>query len=684
MKVAARGSRVAQMQNSIRCSCCPPALCSVAFASYNHRPIPYTCIPTKITFLKRYKFFETTMSMEPITPQAHTKRPRVALIGCGAAGMCFLHALATRFQKDPDDERLPSVVCFERAEEPGGCWRSPPKEERDQIHNITCWYDDVWLNIPKESFEFADYTFEQHFNGKRMPVFLPKKEAMEYFICRTRTVDANLYKVYDSGETNGARLHEIRFCTVVTSVTYNAETEKFLVESAPFDPMANIGSNGQATKTEIFDYCVWAAGTRGKPRIPRSLLDVLRTGGDIPDGDDDADSKPTPFAGTILHSTHQASPAFDDAIIGKRVVLIGDSNSAEDLALHAIKIGVDKVYVLSRSGYRDCVYMGSWPSEREEATGILQSKVEVHVALPYRILADGRSMRCDRTVWNDKDEVYELSADVAPITIQDIDSVIFCTGYVPNSDFLHEDLRAQSDLYTWFWSAPPDFKMKQNPFTEELGEIKPSAELCFSGNIVPGLYRTMLISNPKMMYILDMSSEYPLLRQEALAWLCLAYITGDAPTPSSEEMEQKIQEQMMDEMNISYLRWSMDRNYFEAMNVIGDNHWSDNPEDPRSMQLNRDFYKYFTSVIAREFKDSKYPVDFGTYEELNDHGNMLVDLGLQNLYVRHLLKDDSPDAEWRTFRDVDPAPFRSIYTGQQACAFRKHWLDIVKNEALAE
>ena len=614
-------------------------------------------------------------------PLNHDPRPRVALIGCGASGMCFLHALATRFQKEAGNRKLPYVVCFERATEPGGCWRSTPMEERQQVHNVACWYDEVWLNVSKECLEFADYTFEEHFKGNRMPVFLSKKDAMGYFLRRTMTVDQHLYEERASCDTMNSRTHEIRFGTVVTSVIYDDEIDEFVVKSAPFEPNASTDHVYEESQIEHFDYCIWSAGIRGKPRIPRAVLNVLRTGGQNLD-ERDPDTEPTPFSGTILHSIHQASPTFTDAIVGKCIVLIGDSNSAEDLALHAIKIGVDKVHVLSRSGYGDCVYMGSWPKSRDEITGEIRSKVEVHIALPYMIFDDGRSLRCNQTRWNDMEGVYELSDNSVPVTIRDVDTIIFCTGYVPNYDFLQKELRITSDdLYSWSWSTPPDFKMKPNSFTADLGDVKPSSELSLSGNIVPGIYRTLLISNPRMMYILDLGSEYPLLRLESLAWLCLAYITGDAKTLSVDEMEENIKRQMMDEMNIAYLRWSMDRNYFDAMFMLGDDHWSDDRDDPRCAQENREFYRYYMSIIARDFRDSHYPVDFGTYEGLNENGNMLLDLGVLNITMRHLLKEDSPDTDWKTFRDVDPTPFRSIHSSQQACSFSKHWLDLADNES---
>ena len=328
---------------------------------------------------------------------------------------------------------------------------------------------------------------------------------------------------------------------------------------------------------------------------------MLQTGflGETDNEDVNEEGVPVPFRGSILHSIQMSSPDFVGAVQNKRIVIVGDSNSAEDLSLQSLKWGVEKVYILSRSGYRDCVYMGSWPGTKRD-DGTVERKVEVHIGMPYRIVGDGHTVKCCPIIWNHEQEAYELDDDEDEIVLENIDSVIFCTGYVSNKGFLSPELRVETDrIMSYTWSAPADFRMKENALTPDIGHVQPSAELSLSGNIIPGLYRTVLISNPKMMYLMDVNSELPVLQLEAFARLSLAYITKEAVLPNTEDMESEIQSQMMDEMNIAYLRWSMDRNFFDALDELGDDHWSDNYDDARSTELNREFMEYYCRIFAR-------------------------------------------------------------------------------------
>ena len=597
------------------------------------------------------------------------KRPRVILIGCGASGMCFLHALATR-RKRGDDVLLPYVTCVEQADEPGGCWRGVTPTARELPHNLACWYDDVWSNICKECFEFSDYTFQDHIQSE-VPTFLPRHELMNYFRQRSLQADPHLL---DGGKHD---LHEIRYSTVVTSVTFDDQTGLFTVGTAPFLASADRNHKYEPERWEEYDYCIWAAGIRGKPRIPRVLLNLLRKGESLLNRDAAPD---VPFAGTILHSIHAAQ--LPHAVAGKRVVLVGDSDTAVDLALQAVKLGASKVIVLSRSGYGGCLYMGSWPC-RKNPDGTLKPIVQVHVAVPSRVVDQGTSIECSPVYWNHEEEIYVVDEEEESIIVENVDTVIFCTGYVPNTDFLSDDLRVHSeDVFSCVWSAPTDFKMRENPLTPDLGEVPPSAVLSFSGNLVPGFYRSVLISNPRMMYIMDINSEYPLLHLEAEAWLCLAVCTGDVKVPSKEAIEEEIQGQMLEEMNIAFLRWSMDSNYFDAMIDLGENHWTDDYDDPRTIQINEEFLAYYVGLIARNLRDAKYPVDFGTYGELNDLGKKLVTLGLENVKMMHLLEPESKDSTWKTFRDVKPDTLQSIFTGQKATPLPKPWLELKGDDVL--
>ena len=54
---------------------------------------------------------------------------KVALIGCGPAGMSFLHALQ---KKKAEGVAVPQVTCYERASGPGGVWRDVPDDDKSR------------------------------------------------------------------------------------------------------------------------------------------------------------------------------------------------------------------------------------------------------------------------------------------------------------------------------------------------------------------------------------------------------------------------------------------------------------------------------------------------------------------------------------------------------------------------
>ena len=58
-------------------------------------------------------------------------------------------------------------VCFVGTDEYG-----------EQCH--PSMYYDLWINDPKEVFEYPDYTYETHF-GKLLPSYLPRSVARDYF-----------------------------------------------------------------------------------------------------------------------------------------------------------------------------------------------------------------------------------------------------------------------------------------------------------------------------------------------------------------------------------------------------------------------------------------------------------------------------------------------------------------------
>lgn len=654
------------------------------------------------------KSIETNSRMEHPMPSHDTSqltRPLVALIGCGPSGIFFLHALATQqreLERRGDTEglaALPRVTCFEAADGPGGMWRSHSKDHSKE--NTPNMYEALWCNIPKEMMEFHDYTFEEHFGGRQVPAYLPRECMLEYIKQRAQSRGPGVFasasgqdisheafnvaegkKIFDAcmgkktqNHISGNRLHSIKFQTRVRNVNYNSATKKFEIL---FD-CSRGGKVKQEASMEQYDYCIWAGGQHGKPRIPRQLLRLLRSGvsltGDTSSDEEEDEDEAVPYKGTILHSSHMSE--FCAAVNGKRVVLIGDGGSAEDLALYAVKQRASMVYVLSRSGYGDSVDNGSWPGPVNSMTGKVEPKVKVHIALPCRVVQNGTGLMCAAMFWNEESESYEIDDDEDPIVLEKIDTVIFCTGYVPNQDCLSPDLRFQRvEESDEFWTAAADFKMRRNALTEELGDVEPSEDLDFSANTIPGVYQNVLLSNHRMMYMAERASEYPLLELDIAAWQCLAYITGKATLPEKRDIERIVKEQMEEEMQVPYLRWEIDMNYFDAINELPHNHWSDGWSDPRAKELMEQYARHLVGALARNMRNAKYPVDFGTAETLNDLGNKFFQLLLRKISSRRELDPDSKEAEWRTYRDADPLTFESIYTGQAAAPLPKRWLEL--------
>ena len=84
------------------------------------------------------------------------------MIGAGPSGLAQLRAFQSAQAKGAD---IPEVVCFEKQANWGGLrnynWRTGLDEYGEPVHNAMYRY--LRSNGPKEGYEFADYSFEDHF-----------------------------------------------------------------------------------------------------------------------------------------------------------------------------------------------------------------------------------------------------------------------------------------------------------------------------------------------------------------------------------------------------------------------------------------------------------------------------------------------------------------------------------------
>ena len=291
---------------------------------------------------------------------------RVAIIGSGPCGLSQLRAFQQAQAKGAD---IPEVVCFERQSDWGGLWhytwRTGLDEHGEPVH--CSMYRYLWTNGPKECLEFGDYSFEEHF-GKPIPSFPPYAVLNNYILGRAEKSDVRKY---------------VRFSTAVRDVRYSEATGRFTVRSTDL--------NEQTDRDEEFDHVIVATGHFSVPNVP-SFEGIDR------------------FPGRVLHA-HDFRDALE--FKGKRLLIVGGSYSAEDIALQNLKYGAASVTCTYRSGA-----MGfKWPEGIEELP--LVTKFEGNTAH----FGDGST--------------------------REIDAVILCTGYQHHFPFMEDALRLRTGNRLW-------------------------------------------------------------------------------------------------------------------------------------------------------------------------------------------------------------------------------------------
>jgi len=546
----------------------------------------------------------------------------VCLIGCGPAGMNFLHAVAERKAKGL---AVPQVTCFESADSPGGIWRDIPDDdkERKRPENVPVVYEDMWCNSPKELMEYYDYTFADHFK-RPTPAYLPRKDIMEYLLARNNK----------NGE-----LDDVKYSHTVTEVEYDNEAEKFTI-------IATDRATGKSS-TIITDKCIWSGGINVKPFKPPYLMDMLKD-----------------FKGKVMHSA-EATDNFGKDVEGKRVLIIGDARSAEDLSLRAIKSGVEHVYVCARSGDGEASSTNAWPRD----------KVTIIYGPPYKVVK-GNSFKCQGVYWSAKRQNYRRDDEEDVTKVSNIDTVIMCTGYDPCLSLLPDELQFDVEGE---WTISPDWQMEANPLTVSIGNPTPNEHLSLGSTCYPDVYRGCLMTNPNMMYIHETEDTLsPIIETDVLAWLLLGFIAGEVPIPKEKEMRNANQKQLEAEMNVPWLRAEMDSAYGAALDDLPGDHWCNDSDDERGIILDKMRVEFMVSRMARDATDCRYPVNFGKFNDLSEKGKQLVAISYADIGARTTL----PNHDTNTYRDNNQKDFRSIHTGEQAVALPAPWINLSAPDGL--
>ena len=245
-------------------------------------------------------------------------------------------------------------------------------------------YRRLWSNGPKEVLEYVDYTFKQHF-GRPIPSYPPRAVLYDYITGRATAADVRKF---------------IRFRTAVRCVDFDTSTKQFHVTVQDL-------LNNRSIENLVFDHVIVASGHYTIPNMP----------------DFEGISK---FPGRVLHS-HDYRGA--DEFVGRNLLIVGGSYSAEDIAIQCYKFGARSITI----SYRSCPMGFKWPDTVKEVP--LLQRIKGHTAF----FKDGTS-------------------------VDNIDCIIICTGYRHNHSYMAEKLRlycsgnlyVPSDLYKGiFWLPEP-------------------------------------------------------------------------------------------------------------------------------------------------------------------------------------------------------------------------------------
>ncbi|NXK98565.1 FMO5 monooxygenase, partial [Formicarius rufipectus] len=379
---------------------------------------------------------------------------RVAIIGAGASGLCALKCCL--------DEGL-QPTCFERSKDIGGLWRfeEQPEDDRASI------YRSVIINTSKEMMCYSDFPIPEDF-----PNYMHNSKIMEYFRMYTQHFDL---------------LRHIRFRTSVCRVSKRPD----FATTGQWEVVTESEGKQEAA---VFDAVLVCSGHHTYPHLPLNNFPGLEN-----------------FEGSYLHSRDYKSPrSFSE----KCVVVVGTGNSGIDIAVElshtakqvflSTKRGTWVLHRVADSGYPfDFIYISRfWQlfqnllpqkvtnfflegklNARFDHTlyslkpqhRVLDQHPTVNDDLPNRIIS-GRVQ-----VKPNIQEFTETSAIFEDGTREDIDAVVFATGYSFSFPFLEGCVKVvenQISLYKFMF--PPDLEKPTLAFIgliQPLGAITPISEL---------------------------------------------------------------------------------------------------------------------------------------------------------------------------------------------------------------
>ncbi|XP_038855462.1 flavin-containing monooxygenase 5-like isoform X2 [Salvelinus namaycush] len=340
---------------------------------------------------------------------------RVAVIGAGPSGLTSIKSCL--------DEGL-EPTCFESSDDIGGLWRfkETPEPGRSSI------YRSLVVNTSKEMMCFSDFPMPADY-----PNYMLHSQLLQYFRLYAQHFDL---------------LRHITFQTSVLTVRQRPDFS----HSGQWEVVTE-NREGQEQR-HVFDGVLVCSGHYTQPVSPLDQFPGHES-----------------FPGRCLHSWVYKDA---DAFRGKRVVVVGIGNSGGDIAVE-ISRAAEKTFLSTRKGAWVLARMSSsglpldmtaisrltvlltsllpralvnWAAERtlnhrydhrlyglQPTHRLLEQKPLINDDLPGRILQGAVVLKPDLRGFQGSGLLFQDGT-----TEEDIDAVVFCTGYNGNFSFLPPSL----------------------------------------------------------------------------------------------------------------------------------------------------------------------------------------------------------------------------------------------------
>lgn len=404
--------------------------------------------------------------------------PHVCIIGAGASGITaaqVLHARGISFDS------------FEAGSSVGGNWRY------DNDNGMSSAYRSLHINTSRQMMEYAAYP---------MPDSLPDYPS-----------HWDIANYFDDFVDHFGFRDKIRFRTEVTKVEPLPEPD---ADGRRWEVTVRSRDNGRPGEPEVLRYTdvMVANGHHWDPRWPEPAFPGSET-----------------FPGTQLHAHYYRTP---DLFVGKRVLVLGIGNSATDIAVEASRVAARTVLAMRRGAHVVPKYMFGMPTDRLTDSPLARGPLVLQqVAIGALVrLAQGKMtdyglpepdhaiLHAHPTVSDDlltrlghgdivvRPNIEEFKGSTVSFvdgTTEEIDVVVYCTGYKVSFPFFDERVIAAEDNHIDLYRRVVD----------------PEHDGLFFIGLIQPLGSVMPLAEAQSEWVADL-------------------LTGDTTLPSREEMRAQI------------------------------------------------------------------------------------------------------------------------------------------------